>query len=133
MARTPLPPTLVGLLTAAVSLVEQSRASALLLLADWPYDLKAVTDILGPTRLIVASHKADVQQACLEDKVTLVPLIHEPHTRQVQVSQALLEAIADNLVSTGDQVVVVYTAFDREHIDTISVVSLSERLARLTT
>jgi DNA integrity scanning protein DisA with diadenylate cyclase activity len=60
-------------------------------------------------------------------------LIHEPHTRQVQVSQALLEAIADNLVSTGDKVVVVYTAFDREHIDTISVISLSERLARLTT
>ena len=103
------------------------------MLADIPYDLKAVKEILGDSRLIVASHKPDVQQACLEDKVTLVPLMQEPLTRQVQVSQALLEAIADNLVSTGDQVVVVYTAFDREHIDTISVVSLSERLARLTT
>lgn len=133
MARTPLPPTLIGLLTAAVSLVEQSRASAVLMLADIPYDLKAVKEILGDSRLIVASHKPDVQQACLDDQVTLVPLMQEPLTRQVQVSQALLEAIADNLVSTGDQVVVVYTAFDREHIDTISVVSLSERLARLTT
>jgi DNA integrity scanning protein DisA with diadenylate cyclase activity len=36
-------------------------------------------------------------------------------------------------VHTGDQVVVVYTAFDREHIDTVSVIRMSERLARLTT
>ena len=133
MARQSLPPTLLGLLTAAASLVGGTRATAILLLADVPYDLQAVKSIVGKTPLIVASHKPDVQQACLEDKVTLVPLIHEPHTRQVQVSQALLEAIADNLVSTGDKVVVVYTAFDREHIDTLSVISLSERLARLTT
>lgn len=133
MARDSLPSTLTGLLKAAAALAAETEAKSVLVLADVRYDWEAIAKILAPHRLIVASHKSEVQQSCLDEKVTLVPLIHEPHTRQVQVSQALLEAIADNLVHTGDQVVVVYTAFDREHIDTVSVIRMSERLARLTT
>lgn len=133
MARSSLPSTLIGLLKAASALAAEAEAKSVLVLADMPYDWAEVAKILAPKKLIVASHKAEVQQSCQEDEITLVPLIHEPHTRQVQVSQALLEAIADNLVHSGDRVVVVYTAFDREHIDTVSVIRLSERLARLTT
>lgn len=133
MARTTLPATFTGLLKAAAALAAESESESILVLADVPYDWDEVRQILAPKRLIVASHKSEVLQSCQEDGITLVPLIHEPHTRQVQVSQALLEAIADNLVHTGDKVVVVYTAFDREHIDTVSVIRLSDRLARLTT
>ena len=74
-----------------------------------------------------------MQEAIREDGVTLVPLNQEPQTRQVQLSQALLEAIADDLVQTGDRVVAIYSGFERENLDTLSVINLSEHLARLTT
>ncbi len=53
-------------------------------------------------------------------------------TRQIQVSRALLEAIADDLLPTGAKVVAIYTSFDKDALDTVSIISLTERLARLT-
>jgi DNA integrity scanning protein DisA with diadenylate cyclase activity len=102
------------------------------MLADVPYDFKKVKQLLKETPLIVASHIQEVQEAAKADEIPMVPLIQEPQTRQVQLSQALLEAIADNLVKTGDRVLVLYAGYERDSIDTLSVINLSERLARLT-
>jgi hypothetical protein len=54
--------------------------------------------------------------------VDVVGIQHEPETRHFQVSQVLLEAIADELVQTGDVVVVVYSAFEKDNCDTVTVV-----------
>jgi DNA integrity scanning protein DisA with diadenylate cyclase activity len=50
----------------------------------------------------------------------------------LQLSQALLEAIADELLQSGDKVVAMYPGFEMHDIDTLSVISLGEHLARLT-
>ena len=60
---------------------------------------------LRKVRLVVASDKPDVQRAAIEDEIDLVPVLHEPETRQSQLSQALLEAIADDLLQSGDRIV----------------------------
>ena len=132
MKRVPISPQTRSLLTAARRVAVDNQAQALLILADVPYDFVAIKKYLRNLRLVVASDKPDVQRAATEDGVVMVPLLHEPETRQLQVSQALLEAIADDLLQTGDNVIAVYSLFERDSLDTISQINLAEHLAKLT-
>jgi DNA integrity scanning protein DisA with diadenylate cyclase activity len=120
------------MLQAVKALAPDLSVQAVILISDLAYDFKAMARELDSQRLIVASHLPDVQLAATEDDVPLVPLLHEPQTRQVQVSQALLEAIADNLLQTGARVIALYAGFERENIDTLSIINLSEHLTKLT-
>ncbi|WP_437206802.1 DNA integrity scanning protein DisA nucleotide-binding domain protein [Planctomicrobium sp. SH664] len=132
MARDSLPPMLVSLLKQARRTAGEVDCLATILLTDVSYDFKEIKGLLKPTPLMVASHVPEVQEAVKSDDVPLVPLMQEPQTRQVQLSQALLEAVADNLLKTGDRVIALYSGFERDSIDTFSIINLSERLARLT-
>ncbi len=132
MSRDVLPPILASLIRQAGQIAEDVNCIAVIALADVTYDFKAIQERLKNTTVIVASPVTEVLDAARSDGVKLVPLIQEPQTRQVQISQALLEAIADNLVKTGDRVIVLYSGYERDSIDSLSVINLSERLARLT-
>ncbi|MBX3441712.1 MAG: diadenylate cyclase [Planctomyces sp.] len=124
---------MLGLVRAARDIAGVVKAAAILVLADQALDFGSLRKQLPDIRFIVASHKSDVHAAALEDDLPTVLLSHEPQTRQVQLSVALIEAIADDLVPTGASVVALYAGFDRENIDSVSVISLTEHLARLTT
>lgn len=123
---------MIALLTCAERMVQGINANAVVLLADLPYDFTLFKNWLQQTRLVVASGHAEVQQAAREDKIDLVPLAHEPEARRLQLSQALLEAIADELLQSGDRVVALYPSFELHEVDTISVINLGEHLERLT-
>jgi DNA integrity scanning protein DisA with diadenylate cyclase activity len=114
-------------------MARDNEADAVVILSALPYDFAAIRGMLKDVRLVVATDKSDVMRAATEDGVDLVPLLHEPETRQVQLSQALLEAIADELLQGGSRIVALYTLFEREHIDTVSLINLAEHLAKLTT
>jgi DNA integrity scanning protein DisA with diadenylate cyclase activity len=132
MSRVEVPAVLQRMLQAVKAMAPDLGVQAVILISDLAYDFKAIARELDSQRLIVASHLPDVQLAATEDDVPLVPLLHEPQTRQVQVSQALLEAIADNLLQTGARVMALYAGFERENIDTLSIINLSEHLTKLT-
>lgn len=133
MQRAESTPQLQSLLEAARSIAGPVKASAILMLADQAYDFSTIRKSIPDIRFIVASHRAEVQEAATQDDLPCVLLSHEPQTRQVQLSVALIEAIADDLVPTGACVVALYAGFDRDNIDSVSVISLTEHLARLTT
>ncbi len=132
MKRTTIPGQLKSLLKAAHLVATEAKSAGILMLTEAPYDFLQIQKHLPEMPLIVASHVAAVQEAAREDSIKLVPLLDEPQTRQVQLAQALVEAIADDLLQTGARVVVLYSGFDRDAIDTLAVVSLYEHLARLT-
>ena len=48
-----------------------------------------------------------------------------------QISLALIEAVANDLLSAGDRVAVVYPGFEAEALDSLTVVRLGEHLERL--
>ena len=121
-----------SLLFAARKVAEDTEAVAVVMLAEVPYNFAEIRDALKKTRLIVTSDKSDVQQAANDDDVAVVPLQDEPQTRQYQVSQALLEAISDELLRSGDTVVAVYAGFDKETLDTLTYIRLGEHLTSLT-
>jgi len=125
-------PVLLTLLKAARRSAEESNAVAVVLLAEKPYDFQAVQKLLRKTRLIVTSEREDVQLAAEQANVALVTLSREPETRQNQLTQALLDAIVDEKLETGDRIVAIYSGFEHGSVDSLSVIHLSEHLAKLT-
>ncbi len=132
MKRVAISAQMRSLLFASRRVAVENDAEALLILAELPYDFTGIKKYLRRVRLVVASDKPDVQRAATDDEVDLVPLLHEPQTRQVQLSQALLEAIADDLLETGSKIVALYAGFERETLDSMTLIHLAEHLAKLT-
>jgi DNA integrity scanning protein DisA with diadenylate cyclase activity len=132
MKRVEITEPFATLLASAKRIVDDVKAQAVVLLTDLAYDFAAIRNELHPVRLVVATDKVDLFRPVLDDDVDLVPLVHEPESRRLQLSQALLEAIADELLQSGDMVVALYPGFEMHDIDTCSVISLGEHLSRLT-
>ena len=120
-----------SLLAAAKKIARDAEAEAVLVLADAAHDFEQFRDTLKRTRFIVASDRDEVLRAAEADGVDRVRILHEPQTRQHQLSQALLEAISENLLESGDRVVCLYPLFERDGPDSISLVNLAVHLARL--
>lgn len=133
MKRVELPSHVTSLLQGARRLAGALDVEAVLMLTDRPYDFAAITSGMKQLRLLVASGDEDVRKAAHEDDIDFVPLLNEPQTRQVQLSQALLEAIADDYVQTGSRIIAIYPGFERDNVDSLSIINLSEHLAKLTT
>jgi DNA integrity scanning protein DisA with diadenylate cyclase activity len=132
MSRQAITTHFENVLKSARQLSMDTHAAAVVVLAGQAFDFKEMTRLLVGCRLIVAADKANVQAAAQEDGMVLVPILHEPQTSHLQVTQVLLEAIADDLIETGDIVVCVYALYERDGCDTVSLVRLADQLARLT-
>jgi diadenylate cyclase len=130
--RVPPPALLKTLLLSAFRVAAEVDAAGVLLLTDISYDLHDLDKELLGRKFLIASHIPDVQQAAAMDGFPVIALSEEPQPRQVQLAQALVEAVADNLLKTGSRVVVLYSSFDRDSIDSLGVVGLYEHLAKLT-
>ena len=131
MKRTDLSPLVIDLITSAKRLASSLDIETVLMLPEVPYDFAAIQKNLRKIHFVVASEKDAVQEVATEDEVALIPLLQEPQTRQAQLGQALLEGIADELFDSGEQVIAVYSNFDKKHVDTLSIISLAEHLAKL--
>jgi DNA integrity scanning protein DisA with diadenylate cyclase activity len=132
MAATKLPEQVTHLLKHAKQLAREMELQACLLLVDRELDFKSVAKALGRVSLIVSSDEEGVLEKAKKAGLTVVPLHNEPETRHLQISQAMLEAIADDLLKAGDRIVAVYSGFERDNLDSVSVINLTEHLARLT-
>jgi diadenylate cyclase len=121
-----------NLLKSAKKLAELAGAKAVVLLAEEAYDFKTVKTLLRGKQLIVATDNIEIQEAVREDEVELIAIDHEPQTRNTQVSQVLLECIADEMLQSGDVVLAVYSAYEKNTCDSISVIHLADQLAKLT-
>jgi len=133
MNRVELSAPFLSLLKAARRVADANDAEAILLLAEQPYNFTEIKKSLrSKIRLMIASDKPEVLKAAEEDDFVRITLQDEPQTRQTQLSQALLEAIADEHLKSGDVIVGMYASFERDRIDTFSLISLTEHLAKLT-
>jgi DNA integrity scanning protein DisA with diadenylate cyclase activity len=120
------------ILSSAVELAQATDASAVVLIAEKALDFERIRQEAPGIRFIVASDEQPVVEAAKKADVDTVSIPNEAQTRQFQVTQVLLEAIADELLQTGDDVIVVYSAFEKDALDTVTVVRLAEQLSKLT-
>jgi DNA integrity scanning protein DisA with diadenylate cyclase activity len=120
-----------GLLALAREAAARLGAEAVLILPegsiDWGTVRGAVPDLLA----LVAATSARQREAIREAGLT--PLELEPTGAAIaeRITLALIEAVSRDLLKAGARVIVVYSGFEAETLDSISVVRLSEHLERL--
>jgi DNA integrity scanning protein DisA with diadenylate cyclase activity len=131
---TPTAPTkgTTGLLALAGEAAARLGATGVLVVPEGPLDWDATRAAVGDVPLLVAVASARHREAALG--AGLIALEVEPTEAGIaeRISLALIEAVANDHLTAGARVVAVYSGFEAETLDSISVVRLGEHLERLT-
>lgn len=120
------------LYTTAIQLAEATGAHGVLVLLSGPTDWARLKTLAGATKVLVAADSAAELQGATAAGLQVIELDMADSPVYDRLTQALLEAVADDLVPPGSSVVVMYSGFDAEGIDSVSLVNLGEHLDRLT-
>ena len=133
---TPMTPTRAtpSILAMACEAAARLDAAAVVVLPEGPMDWDAVAETAGAGMMLLlvatpsARQREDVRDA------GLIPLEVEPTEAAIteRITLALIEAVANDHLTAGARVVVIYSGFDADTLDSVSVVRLGEHLERLT-
>jgi diadenylate cyclase len=120
------------LYTLAIRLSESAEADAVLLLLEGPADWARLKNLAGDERVIVAADSAKELEGAKEAGLDTV-VVHMPDAPvNDRVTQSLLESVADDILAPGSCVVAIYSGFEADVMDSVSVINLGEHLDRLT-
>jgi DNA integrity scanning protein DisA with diadenylate cyclase activity len=117
----------------ACRLAELHGADALLFLMERPADWERLREATKrQTVLLAGDTEGTLDGAAKEGFETIV--LHMPAESPVyeRLTQALLEALADDLLPAAAAVVAVYSSFEPTVIDSLSIIRLGEHLGQLT-
>jgi DNA integrity scanning protein DisA with diadenylate cyclase activity len=132
-----LPRQTVSLLQAARYLVDGLPADAVLLLTETDLPWEEVLEHLNGCRLLVSAQNDTLMEKLKHHKGLTILEIHPgPTPTQERMSLALLEAVRNEELRPGADVVALYNGIEigsdkPEHIDSLSVIHLGEHLERL--
>ena len=126
--------TFFSFVDSGVKLAKATEAEAVLIMLDRVVDWSKLKkkNSSSNAELLVASAIAEIVDAAEEAKLTTIRLEIPEASIQDRLTQAVLEGVASEHIAPGSNVVAVYSSFDADSIDTISVLKLTERLVRLT-
>lgn len=132
MTTTAISKATAGLLRLATGAAADLGADAVVLLPEGPMDWAAVREACGEARLLIATAVDRHRESAIA--AGLVGLEVEPTDASIseRITLALIQAVADDHLKSGARVVVVYSGFEAETLDSITVVRLGEHLERLT-
>lgn len=136
-APAPTPaPTRMAASTALLGLASNAagrfNAAAILVLPEQPLDWASVRAACDDRKVLVAlatrKHDEAIQEA------GLVAVEVEPTETAIaeRITLALIQAVADDQIRSGDRVLVAYSGFEAETLDSIAIIRLGEHLERLT-
>jgi len=120
------------LLSLAVRLTQPDGADAILLLLEGTADWQRLRNLAGSGKILVAADTSDQLAGAKEAGLEPIRLDMPDNPVFEKLAQAVLEAVADDLLAPGSSVVALYSSFDAEAIDSLSLINLDEHLNRLT-
>ncbi|MGE3818526.1 MAG: DNA integrity scanning protein DisA nucleotide-binding domain protein [Isosphaeraceae bacterium] len=109
-------------------------AAAVLILPEGPMNWEAVRDAASAqsTRVLVTVSTSRQFDAVKQAGLTPIEVEKTESALSEQIALALIEAVANDHLTAGNRVAVVYSGFDNEMLDSLTVVRLGEHLERLT-
>jgi DNA integrity scanning protein DisA with diadenylate cyclase activity len=119
------------LYSTALRLAEAAEANALLLLVSGPADWARLKSMAGQRQVLVAGDTLEQLDGAAAAGLQCVVIDMAGNPVYDRLTQALLEAVADDILHPGSSVVAMYSGFDAENIDSVSVIKLGEHLDRL--
>lgn len=121
-----------SLFATALQLATQTEADAVLLLLEEPADWQKLRELAGTTRLVAVVNTTQELAPSTDASLALVPIRMGDAPVYDKLTQALIEAVADDVLAPGSTVVVLYSGIEADTLDTVSVMSLGEHMNRLT-
>ncbi len=116
----------------ATRLAKHEEADALLFLLEGSYDWDKLRAATGKLSVVLASDRPQHLAGAEEAGFDTVELNIPDSPVYERLTQALLESVADDLLTPGSGVVALYSGFEVGTIDSISIIRLDEHLGRLT-
>lgn len=116
----------------ALRLHEEAEAEAILLLLENPIDWDGLRPHLERARIVVAADNPEFVAGAEEMGLGTILLDMGEVPVLEKLTQALLNGVARDVLNPGADVVAVYSGFDSDHVDSISLIRLDEHLGRLT-
>lgn len=116
----------------AIRLCKSVEADAILMMMDGRMDYAQLAEAADGHRIIVAADFAEELEGAAESGLPAIVLSMDDSPVYEKLTQALLECVAYEWLQPGSAVVAVYSLFDADRFDTISLVPLDEHLGRLT-
>jgi DNA integrity scanning protein DisA with diadenylate cyclase activity len=125
------PSTLPNLIELACGSAERLGVEAILVVPEGRIDWDAVRASGGEIPILVAT-ESERSTASVRD-AGLIAVEVEPTDAAIieRISLALIEAVANDQLRAGARILVVYSGFDEEELDSMTVVRLGEHLERL--
>jgi DNA integrity scanning protein DisA with diadenylate cyclase activity len=119
------------LMTMAVGLTKTVGIDAILLLIEGTADWPRLRNMAPDSKLLVAADTSEQLKGAKEAGLEPIRLDMPDNPAYEKLTQAVLEAVADDILAPGSAVVALYCGFDAEAIDSLSVINLDEHLNRL--
>ncbi|MCI0361574.1 MAG: diadenylate cyclase [Planctomycetaceae bacterium] len=113
-------------------LCRQTEAGAMLLMLEGPTDWTELASRTEGLRLVIAADTSDELTGAEELGLATIVLSMQDSPVIEKLTQALLTGVAREILAPGAGVVVVYSGFEADTIDSISYIKLDDHLGRLT-
>ena len=118
--------------SAALTLASAADADAMVMFAEKAADWAKLKKKCSKVNLVVVGNSAELLEKAEEHGLQTLLVEMPEATISEMLAQSLLDAVAQELINPGATIISAYRGFDEEHLDSITVMKLSERLGRLT-
>ena len=116
----------------ALRLADSTKADGVLLLLEGTADWHRLKKLSEDASILVAANTPEQLEGAAEVGFKAIVLDMADSPIYERLTQSLLEAVADDLLAPGSSVVTLYSGFEPDVIDSLSVIRLGEHLNRLT-
>ena len=116
----------------ASRLAKVTEADGILVWLPGPMDLESLKAQTDEIALLVGSDDPNVLEEVAEAGLDIVSIDSSSAPIYEKLGQALLQSVADDLLSPGSEVLAVYSQFEQGQIDSVSFIRLDEHLGKLT-
>ncbi len=120
------------LLVLAFELARKLGAASVLILPESPMDWESARLECDGLGILVASDSERHLESARKAGFSTIELEPAEVSIAERISLALIEAVANDMLVAGARVVAVYSGFDVDDLDSITVIRLGEHLERLT-
>jgi DNA integrity scanning protein DisA with diadenylate cyclase activity len=123
---------LTGYVDLALELCRMTEAGALLVMLSGPTDWEQLKEAADSVRIVVAADTEEELEGAADAGLGTITVGMEDAPVIEKLTQALLNGVAREILPPGGGVVVLYSGFQADTIDSVSFVRLDEHLGRLT-
>ena len=120
------------LLDLALNMYVSLKADALLFLPESSLDWDQFRNVVQETKVVVAGDTQQQVELAAKANFSTVVLNMADSPVYDKLTQAVLESVADDILKPGSQVVAMYSGFEPDTVDSLTLINFREHLGRLT-